>query len=366
MIPGMIMNSEKNNPSLTAEKNSLVQNPVSDPTQFFDRINELNDAAHLLCAIIAASEIGLFDLLSPPVPREQVYRSCPRREMVESLIDLLIEGRILTEEEGLLSCTGIAAEYISRSSPFCQLSYLKKLVWHLSEHWVNLADIIRNGPVLYQEDEFFARWSLPSMASNAVAGRLQEVARKISSLSGFSDTRTMIDLGGGHGLYAMALARQNPDLKAVVFDLPEVAPLARSYIGKYGMEEQVRVVAGDFFSDSFGSGYDIILSSSNPSGKIPAFIPVIGKALNPRGYFITIQPGRQSGSPQYGHRLEGEMWGFTGVDTPKSSWGKKEDFLTPEYLQTLTDEGLELVLVTSIADPYLHGYTVTMAVAQKK
>jgi len=360
------MNSEKNTQSLTSLQKSLVQKPDTDPTLFFDRINELGDTAHLLCAITAASEIGLFDLLFIPQSREQVCRSCPRREMIEPLIDILIDGKILTEHEGLLSCSKIPAEYLSLSSPYSQVSYLKKMIWHLSQHWINLADIIRTGPVLYSEDEYFSQWSLPSMAANALCGRLQEVTQKIAELPGFFDSKTMIDLGGGHGLYAMSLARLNPNLKAVVFDLPGVAPLTRSYIRTYGMEEQVSVVVGDFFSDSFGTGFDIILSSSNPSGKIPAFIPVIGKALNSRGYFITIQSGSQSGITQSDHRLEWELWGFSGVDTPKSSWGKKEDFLTPAYLQSLADEGLEMISVTSIPDPYLHGYTVTMAITQKR
>ena len=34
----------------------------------------------------------------------------------------------------------------------------------------------------------------------------------------------MIDLGGGHGLYAIALAALNPALEAYVFDLPLVIP----------------------------------------------------------------------------------------------------------------------------------------------
>ena len=59
------------------------------------------------------------------------------------------------------------------------------------------------------------------MAANALTGRLQDVTKAVSSLPEFSAFRSMIDLGGGHGLYAMALARLNPELHAIVFDLPE-------------------------------------------------------------------------------------------------------------------------------------------------
>ena len=77
----------------------------------------------------------------------------------------------------------------------------------------------------------------------------------------------MLDLGGGHGLYAIALARSEPGMQCVVFDLPQVGESCRISLAKYGVENQVSIRAGDFFRDDFGRGYDLILSSSNPSGK---------------------------------------------------------------------------------------------------
>ena len=70
------------------------------------------------------------------------------------------------------------------------------------------------------------------MAQNTICGRLQEVVRKVTSLPSFFKMKKMIDLGGGHGLYAIALACHDPDLNATVFDLPGVIPLAEEYIKK--------------------------------------------------------------------------------------------------------------------------------------
>ena len=70
------------------------------------------------------------------------------------------------------------------------------------------------------------------MAENALSGRLQAVIRVIINLPGFDRARRVLDLGGGHGLYAIALGMQNPGIEAWVFDLPDVVPLAGSYPGQ--------------------------------------------------------------------------------------------------------------------------------------
>ncbi len=152
-------------------------------------------------------------------------------------------------------------------SPYSQIPYLEKKLWYLTELWMNLPSILTHGPRQFDEEDFFAFQSLPSMAANALTGRLQEVTDIVSQLPRFAGCRRMIDLGGGHGLYAMALAIRNPDLIATVFDLPQVVPLTCETISRYGMEKQVTAVGGDFFTDSIGFGFDIVLSSSNPSVK---------------------------------------------------------------------------------------------------
>jgi acetylserotonin N-methyltransferase len=61
--------------------------------------------------------------------------------------------------------------------------------------------------------------------------------------------RRLADLGGATGHLAMAACRRYPNLRAVVFDLTAVVPLARELIAAEGLTGRVELTAGDFFKD---------------------------------------------------------------------------------------------------------------------
>lgn len=61
--------------------------------------------------------------------------------------------------------------------------------------------------------------------------------------------RTVCDVGGSAGNVACGFLRTNPQLRGVVFALPEVAPLATRSIADAGLSERCTVVGGDFFAD---------------------------------------------------------------------------------------------------------------------
>lgn len=63
------------------------------------------------------------------------------------------------------------------------------------------------------------------------------------------NTRSLVDLGGGGGAFAIAAARQHQDLEVFVFDLPEVQPFCEKNIQKAELEGRVHFVAGDFWTD---------------------------------------------------------------------------------------------------------------------
>lgn len=75
--------------------------------------------------------------------------------------------------------------------------------------------------------------------------------------------RSLLDLAGGQGTYAVRFVKENPKMKAVVFDLPEVIKITRDHIKESGMKGKVATKAGDCLKDSFGKElYDIVLVSN--------------------------------------------------------------------------------------------------------
>jgi hypothetical protein len=62
----------------------------------------------------------------------------------------------------------------------------------------------------------------------------------------FSDCRTVVDVGGGHGSLLAAILKANAHLKGILYDLPEVIQGARE-IGRTGVAERCEAVGGNLF-----------------------------------------------------------------------------------------------------------------------
>jgi hypothetical protein len=315
--------------------------------------------------ISAAVELGIFDVCTTPVTdQELASRIASDVEMCGLICEELVKEGFLTLENGNYSDTTLASTYLTTSSPYSQVHYIRQLSRMGQDLWTPLAFIVRNGPVQYDKEDFFREYSLPAMAENALSGRLQAVILAVISLPGFENVRRVLDLGGGHGLYAIALGMQRPDIEAWVFDLPHVVTLAGHYLEQYNAEN-VHLLPGDFFADSFGEGYDLIISSSNPSGKSIELLDKISGALNEGGYFVNLQsPGGLPHDPL--QSLEYKLWTFQGVNKLHGGFTKEKEFMTPEYRHALLENGLVIVDERDIRDHYHKDTWVRMVISRKR
>ena len=94
---------------------------------------------------------------------------------------------------------------------------------------------------------------------NIASVKADELCSKID----IKGARRLLDLAGGPGTYAIACAKANPQLHAVVFDLGHTIILTQEFIKAAGMEDRVTTQAGNCLEDSFGkSVYDVILVSN--------------------------------------------------------------------------------------------------------
>jgi SAM-dependent methyltransferase len=73
--------------------------------------------------------------------------------------------------------------------------------------------------------------------------------------------RSLLDLGGGPGSYAVFFCLAHPGLRATVFDLPASGPVARDIISQYKLKDRIEFCGGDYFTDAVRSGYDACLIS---------------------------------------------------------------------------------------------------------
>jgi acetylserotonin N-methyltransferase len=159
--------------------------------------------------------------------------------------------------------TSVAKTYLTTASPrrlTGYINYSNDVLWNL---WGHLEDAVKEGTHRWQQlygwdrplfEHFFhtegaKREFLMGMNGMGMISSPHVVAA--FDLSGFA---RLVDLGGATGHLAVAACRRYADLRAVVFDLPEVLPLAREIVGASGLADRVELQAGDFFADPLPEG----------------------------------------------------------------------------------------------------------------
>ena len=139
--------------------------------------------------------------------------------------------------------------------------------------------------------------------------------------------------------------------------------LAERYLEHY-QAGNVHLIPGDFFIDSFGEGYDIAISSSNPSGKSIDLLPKLSRAINEGGYFVNIQSAGGL-PPDPLQSLEWKLWTFNGINKLHGGFTKEQAFMTPAYRGALKENGLMVIDERDIRDHYHKDTWVRMVIARK-
>jgi SAM-dependent methyltransferase len=192
------------------------------------------------------------------------------------------------------------------------LSNSFKLEGAFYQRWGRLAEAITSGDrpeanQAQEDDPGWVRMFTLALYENS-RGAAASVANSISTLLPVSSEGrlSVLDLGGGHGGYSIALARVRAGIHATVFDLPSVIDVTREIIAQSGLSDRVKAVAGDFHVDPIGEDYDIILLFGVLHGETPDgvrdLLRTIHRALGPEGRLLIRARGGPSGTPEQGER----------------------------------------------------------------
>ena len=122
---------------------------------------------------------------------------------------------------------------------------------------VGLRHIDGPGRTLYQR--LSAQPRLQKVFYANMGDASQKALGQILDRYDFSDLRHVIDLGGGDGTNALALAARYPQLEVTVFDQESVLRHASERVADPDLRARVHFQAGDLFADPLPGGADAIL-----------------------------------------------------------------------------------------------------------
>ncbi|NOY07109.1 MAG: methyltransferase domain-containing protein [Chlorobi bacterium] len=240
--------------------------------------------------LLTACELDVFTILG-----ESWKQSTEVAESLEAdpratdrLMNALAGMGVLVKKDGSFANTEAALRFLVRGSD----GYIHSLdhVANLWKSWSTLTDAVRQGSRVLESPGI--KWDTQSLHA-FIAGmhdRARDTADETILSLDLTDVSRVLDVGGGSGVYSMAMARAKEDLRATVFDLPHVVPITEQYIRKSGFSERIDTLAGDYNVDDFGNGYDMVFLSAVVLINSPeANRKLIGKcagALKPGGQVV--------------------------------------------------------------------------------
>lgn len=215
--------------------------------------------------LLSARQLGVFDALAEgPLEAEQVAtRTQSSPGHTERLLNACVAIKLLKKaEDGCFSNLAIADTFLVTGRPQYMGNWISLMsAWYTP--WGALAEAVRTGQPVEDpmkhlgEDADYTRDFILAMHDYAL-GPGKEMVRHVD-LDGSS---RLLDLGGGAGSYSILLAREHPELRPVVFDLPAVVEIAREVIAGAGLSDRITVQGGDYLTDDVGQGYDVVLLSN--------------------------------------------------------------------------------------------------------
>ena len=229
------------------------------PERFFNALNAHQQTEAMKTAV----ELDVFTAIAEgnTGPSAIAGRCKAAERGVRILCDFLTIHGFLTKENDKYGLAPDAATFLNRHSP----AYLAGATEFLLTTRVRrghelLTDAVRGGGTALGRGTLepenpdwikFARAMMPLMSHPA------EVMA--TELRKDGEARKVLDIAAGHGMFGIAVARQNPSAHVYAADWRNVLEVAEENARAAGIAERHHLIPGDAFETEFGAGYDLVL-----------------------------------------------------------------------------------------------------------
>jgi SAM-dependent methyltransferase len=225
------------------------------PDQIFQLAQGFMASKHLF----AASELGLFEALGEgPVDLAGLAARTgltPRTARISA--DAMVALGLVERHADRYANTSVAAAFLAGRTPADMRPLLK--FWDRLSYpaWADLAGALGRGQPKHQV--FDIDDNLVPIMSAGIEAATAAACHALPDAAGLPSGSRVLDIGGGTGSWAIALAAADPDLTATVFERPDVAAVAERRLRTSGFSDRIAVLAGDLLSGDLPRGYDTVL-----------------------------------------------------------------------------------------------------------
>ncbi|HQM45992.1 MAG TPA: methyltransferase [Smithellaceae bacterium] len=266
-----------------------------------EQLLEMMRSFHIPCILAAAADLDLFETMaSAPKTAADVaaISNCDLRG-VTILLDALTAIGLIIKKDDHYSLSPELEPYLREGSPQNVMAMIRHQAnclrrWSWLPWTIKTGKLGDPGPSILGEDADNASFiEAMNVVSRGVADRL---IREINP----GNVRCILDLGGASGTWAMAWLKAEPEVRAIIFDLPQVISMTRERFSSSPFANRVELRAGDFYTDELPRGADLawvsaIIHQNSPKQNL-ALYRRVAAALKPNGWIyirdIVMEPSR--------------------------------------------------------------------------
>ena len=281
--------------------------------------------------VIEASRAGIFEALaSSPLTAAEIAARCRLdRAATEKLLSALTTTGYLqygSSDGGRYRSSAMARKWMEPDG--VQSLHEQILFTPYEDEWiVRMGEYLRTGREVnggghqgVPRDADFWRSYQRAMRAIASLGA-SEVARRTRVPPG---ARDMLDIGGSHGLYSVAMCRRHPGLSSTVLDLPEAVEHAAPLLSAESMGARVMHQAGDARTADLGeSRYDVVYHANlahhfdAPTNR--DLMKRVARALRPGG-IVVVQELIRRDTPTQGGQMGALLDLFFSMTSESGTW----------------------------------------------
>lgn len=294
------------------------------PTPFVDTFH----AVIVARAVVVATKLDVFEALADGAATapDLAARLGLNAAALEKLLNLLVATGYLGHGKEGYALSPLSRKWLVADSPqsLRDSMLLRLLEWQAID---TTEAFVRTGNPLDVHDIIRGeQWGTYQRGMHALA-RLSagEVVKRVKLPAGAS---AMLDVGGGHGAYAVAFCREHPGLRATILDLPEAVAVAAPILAAEKMGGRVVHRAGDARTDDFGEAdWDLVfiahLVHHFDAATNAALVRHAATALKPGGRIAildVLRPGKPGRRAQAGALLDL----YFAVTSDSGTWSADE------------------------------------------
>ncbi|MCP9452604.1 MAG: methyltransferase domain-containing protein [Nitrospira sp.] len=268
-----------------SDRGDAVKPPITTFTEFREAVS----AYRLPFVLLAALELDLCTVIGNrawTIPELAKTLKVSERGLGILCRNLAMAG-VLKKQGALYRNSKVGATALNAHHPTYRREYLALVRDHWSE-WLRLPEAVKTGRPIKSETSDDPDWR--RRFTWAMHYRTLELAPAIASQVKVGRARTLLDLGGGPGTYALAFLARHPRLQATVCDREAALEVARAIAATHPAGRRLSYLPLDFTRETIPGHYDVIWYSNvlhmySPADNQAIFRRILA-ALEPGGRLI--------------------------------------------------------------------------------